>query len=154
MRKTGLSIEDWLQRVAKPITDSQQGGSSKIKMEGNPEGALYGENLVFTGALFMPRREASEIASKIGCNVGNSVTKKTTMLVVGTQDSTKLAGYEKSSKHRKAEELIQKGTEINILSEKDFVEMCNAEDPDLKLCQPDRTESITPKENKKAFMNL
>jgi DNA polymerase-3 subunit epsilon len=47
------------------------------------------------------------------------------MLVVGIQDNTKLAGYEKSSKHRKAEELIESGINIRILSEKDFVEICN-----------------------------
>jgi len=57
--KTGLSIEDWLQRVEQPI-----GGSSKIKQEGNPEGPLYGENLVFTGALFLPRKDAAKIAAE------------------------------------------------------------------------------------------
>ena len=55
------------------------------------------------------------------------------MLVVGIQDASKLAGYEKSSKHRKTEELIQKGIPITILSEKDFVEMCNSEDENLNL---------------------
>ncbi|MDD2791160.1 MAG: hypothetical protein PHU40_10910 [Sulfurimonas sp.] len=39
------------------------------------------------------------------------------------QDATKLAGHEKSSKHRKAEELIQKGQHIQIIGESDFKEM-------------------------------
>ena len=45
------------------------------------------------------------------------------MLVVGTQDKSKLKGYVKSSKHRKAEALIEKGLEIQILSESDFSEL-------------------------------
>ena len=41
--------------------------------------------------------------------------------MVGTQDRSKLNGYEKSGKHRKAEVLIEKGAEIQILSESDFL---------------------------------
>lgn len=130
--KTELSVEEWFKRVRKPIF-TYQGGSSTIKLEGNSEGPLYGENLVFTGTMSLPRKDAGKIAADLGCNVGNSVTKKTNILVVGTQDASKLAGYEKSSKHRKTEELIQKGIPIKILSEKDFVEMCNSENENLNL---------------------
>jgi DNA polymerase-3 subunit epsilon len=42
------------------------------------------------------------------------------MLIVGFQDSYKLGGYEKSTKHRKAEELVKKGQQIKIFSEDDF----------------------------------
>ena len=123
--KNHNSIEDWLKRTSQPINSF--GGSSKIHLEGNPEGLLYGETLVFTGILSLPRIEAAKIAAKLGCKVDNSVTKCTTILVVGTQDAFKLAGYDKSSKHRKTEDLIQKGIPIKILSEKDFIEMCNSE---------------------------
>jgi len=120
---TKLSIEEWFKRVGQPIFLYNK--SSHIKLEGNPEGQLYGETIVFTGALSIPRSEAGIMASKVGCCVTNSITKNTTMLVVGFQDTTKLAGYDKSTKHRKAEELIEKGTKIKILSEKDFAEICN-----------------------------
>jgi DNA polymerase-3 subunit epsilon len=133
--QTQLSVEEWLTRVGQPIFTYQE-GSSTVKLEGNSEGSLYGENLVFTGALSLPRKDAAKIAADIGCNVGNSVSKKTSILVVGTQDTSKLAGYEKSSKHRKAEELIENGVSIKILSEKDFVEMCNNENEELKLEVP------------------
>ena len=129
-KQTQLSVEDWLIRVGQPIFTYQR-GSTTVKLDGNPEGSLYGENLVFTGALFLPRKDAAQIAANLGCNVGNSITKQTSILVVGTQDTTKLAGYEKSSKQRKAEELIQKGAPLKILSEKDFIEMCNSEDKNL-----------------------
>jgi DNA polymerase III subunit epsilon len=134
-QKTQRTIEDWLIRVGQPIF-TYQGGSATVKLEGNSEGSLYGENLVFTGALSLTRKDAAKIAANLGCNVGNSISKNTSILVVGTQDATKLAGYEKSSKHRKAEELIQKGTSIKILSEKDFIEMCNNENDELKLEVP------------------
>lgn len=120
---TKLSIEEWFKRVGQPIFLYNK--SSHIKLEGNPEGQLYGETIVFTGALSIPRSEAGIMASKVGCCVTNSITKNTTMLVVGFQDTTKLAGYDKSTKHRKAEELIEKGTKIKILSENDFAEICN-----------------------------
>ena len=63
------------------------------------------------------------MAAEIGCQVASGVTKKTTMLVVGDQDIDKLAGRDKSSKHRKAEELIVKGQNIRILRETDFKEL-------------------------------
>jgi DNA polymerase III subunit epsilon len=122
--QTHLRVEDWVTRVGQPIFQ-YHGGSKTINLEGNPEGQFYGEELVFTGALSLTRREAAVIASKLGCNVKDSVTKNTTLLIVGTQDKSKLAGYEKSSKHRKAEELIRSGVQIKILSENDFAEICN-----------------------------
>ena len=42
---------------------------------------------------------------------------------VGTQDKSKLNGYEKSSTHRRTEELIANGVDIKILSEIDFFEL-------------------------------
>lgn len=95
----------------------------KINLEGNPEGVLYGELIVFTGKLEISRREAAEIAADIGCRVRSDVTKETTLLITGVQDKRRLAGYEKSSTHRKAEELIEKGAPIRILNEAQFKEL-------------------------------
>ncbi|MCI5105120.1 MAG: hypothetical protein MRY76_00235 [Pseudomonadales bacterium] len=119
---TGLDLLEWIERVNLPI-DPNSDTSGRIKREGNPEGALFGEVIVFTGALSLPRVEAAELAARIGCTVGPGVTKKTTMLVVGDQDVSKLAGSSKSSKHRKAEDLIMSGQPIRILSESDFKEI-------------------------------
>lgn len=113
---------EWLERVGKPVFLSDTGTSS-MSYEGNVNGPLFGENIVFTGSLVLPRREASELAAKLGCNVASSVSKKTTMLVVGIQDHSRFAGYDKSGKHRKAEELIGKGVPIRIVSESDFTQM-------------------------------
>jgi len=115
-RIQALNIDDWLVRVKKPMTLVE-------KAEVNTSGDLYGEIVVFTGSLEIPRGEATIIASSVGCQVKSSVTKTTTILVVGDQDIVKLAGHKKSSKHRKAEELILKGASIRILRETDFKQM-------------------------------
>jgi DNA polymerase-3 subunit epsilon len=113
-----------LQRVERPITDNRASRwKSDYKREGNIEGPLYGEVLVFTGALHIPREHAADIAANLGCQVASSVSKTTTLLVVGDQDITHLAGHSKSSKHRRAEELIAKGVPIRILRESDFQEL-------------------------------
>jgi len=96
--KTGLDIDTWLKRVNQPIDPANSSSGSAINRDGNPEGELYGEVLVFTGSLEVPRREAADLAASIGCAVASGVTKKTSLLVVGDQDVTKLAGKSKSSK--------------------------------------------------------
>ena len=130
MTRTGLDLEGWLKRAALPINLSAPSGRAiarpyekSVARDGDPEGPLFGEVLVFTGALAIPRREAAEMAARIGCTVADGVNKKTTILVVGDQDIRMLAGHEKSTKHRKAEDLIVKGQPIRILRETDFREL-------------------------------
>jgi len=125
VEKTGLDIDAWLKRVNQPIDLEKSSERSAINRIGNPEGELYGEVLVFTGSLEIPRREAADLASVIGCTVSPNVTKKTTLLVIGDQDVTKFAGKAKSSKHLKAEQLIVKGQKIRIIKESDFKELVN-----------------------------
>jgi len=117
---TGLDIDGWFNRIKQPIDISHSSEEPFIAREGNPQGILYGEVLVFTGALTIHRAEAADIAARMGCKVEEGVNKQTTLLVVGDQDIKKLAGYEKSAKHRKAESLIQAGQHIRILQETDF----------------------------------
>ena len=92
-------------------------------MGGNPDGPLAGEEIVFTGALSITRREAAALAATLGCDVAASVKKTTTLLVVGDQDIRLLAGNEKSAKHRKAEELVRGGQPIRFLKESDFLRL-------------------------------
>ena len=124
---TEMDIEGWLRRIERPIFPSPGGSFSgprpSTKREGNVDGALFGETIVFTGKLAIRRQDAADMAAEAGCGVASDVSKKITMLVVGTQDKSKLSGYAKSSKHRKVEVLIEKGVEIQILSESDFSEL-------------------------------
>lgn len=121
MQESGLDLDAMQKRVLHPIAPSTSGAAS-ITRDGNPDGPFAGEVIVFTGALEIPRREAADLAASIGCAVANSVTKKTTMLIVGDMDVTKLAGHNKSSKHRKAEGLISAGQPLRIIRETDFKE--------------------------------
>jgi DNA polymerase-3 subunit epsilon len=122
MNKSSIGVDGWWDK----LREHHIGGS--IKREGNSEGVLYGENLVFTGALSILRRDAADLAAQNGCHVTPNVTKDTTIVVVGDQDITRLAsGQTRSSKHRKAEVLIKGGTMIRIIGESDFMALCRAE---------------------------
>ena len=122
MEETGLGIDEWFQRVKHPISPSaytQKSGRSRTRLEGSDEGPLAGEVCVFTGAFSISRTEAAEFANRAGAAVDLSVTKKTTLVVVGDQTSQLSAG-KKSRKHRRAEELIASGFPIRILLESDL----------------------------------
>ncbi len=119
IKTTGLEVVDWLHHVRQPVCPC-----SGIALTVNPDGVLVGEEMVFTGALTLPRTEAAARAREVlGCTVADRVKATTTILVVGDQDIRKLHGREKSSKHRKAEELIAKGQSIRILQEIDFLQL-------------------------------
>lgn len=127
MSVSGLNVSEWMNRVAAPIHPGQGYERHVSTYEVNPEGALVGEGVVFTGALCMTREQAREASAKLGCEPLGGVSKKTTILVVGDQDIRGLRGSSKSSKHRRAEELIQKGHAIRIISESDFMVMLNGQ---------------------------
>lgn len=124
IEESGLSLSEWLERVEKPINPNNPNISyltgKEVDKTPNPEGDLFGETIVFTGSLSIPRKDAQTLAAQAGCKPTGSVTGKTTLLVVGIQDEYRLNGQEKSSSHRKAEELIAKGKNIRILTEADF----------------------------------
>lgn len=122
-RETGFGIDEWLQRIRQPIELGSGSSGSGIKRDGNPEGPFFGDVLVFTGSLEIPRRQAADMAATVGFRVASNVTKDTTILVVGNQDVAKLSGHVKSGKHRKAEELIAVGMSIRIVRESDFKEL-------------------------------
>jgi DNA polymerase-3 subunit epsilon len=121
MSEHGLGIPDWMNRINQPINPQGPNAPQGPKREGNPDGELFGEMVVFTGTLSMVRSEAANIAAAAGCDVADLVGRTTTILVVGDADIRKLAGHDKSSKHRKAEALMMKGQPIRILCERDFL---------------------------------
>lgn len=95
----------------------------KITKDGSLDGSLLGHVAVFTGSLNTSREEAATIAAAKGITVAANITKKTTILIVGDQDLTVLAGHTKSSKHRKAEDYIAAGQKIKIIGETEFFAM-------------------------------
>lgn len=120
IHESKLDLEAWMHLVNQPIDPQRSLHGAAIHHDGNPEGDLFGEIIVFTGALELPRNEAANLAASVGCQVASGVTKKTTILVVGDQDISKLAGHKKSTKYRKAELLVAEGYPIRIICETDF----------------------------------
>lgn len=120
---TGISPSDWLTRNKLPI---QRPPTSDI----NTAGPLAAESMVFTGAMHMGRSQAEQLAMALGCTCSSTVTRKTTILVVGDQDLSRLGGKEKSSKHLKAEDLIEAGQEIRVVGETDFMAMVAVDQAD------------------------
>lgn len=123
LRVSGTPLSDWRRLAYQPITPDSKAIDVLATIdvsEIDPDGALAGETVAFTGALAMPRKEAMALAYKAGAQVADGVTKATTMLVVGIQDPQKLKGNDKSSKQVKAEKLIAGGQDIQILTEKNF----------------------------------
>jgi DNA polymerase-3 subunit epsilon len=120
MHESKTDVAGWVDLLSRPRPSNHTHTSPKIAAAGNPDGPLFGEVVVFTGALCIPRREAAELASRIGCEVAPGVTKRTTMVVIGYQDARHLNGHEKSTKHARAESLIAAGQHIEVLTEKDF----------------------------------
>ncbi len=110
--------------LAKSKTQNYQ---TSVAISGNQNGALYGHVACFTGQLSMSRVEAATLAAGAGITVKTGVSKKISLLVVGDQDLSTLAGHNKSSKHRRAEELQNQGHEIKILGESEFLELIKLE---------------------------
>lgn len=124
---TGLDLERWLIRVNQPIGLARAGNSREAKRHGTTHGTAIekfrGGTIVFTGKLDVSRCEARKLAVKIGWLVSENVTKSTTILCVGSQNLGQLSGYERSSKHRQADKLINNGQPIRIINETDFLKM-------------------------------
>jgi DNA polymerase-3 subunit epsilon len=132
IQDSGYGLEDWLKRVELTLSGQLPG---RFAQDGDPSGPLAGETVVFTGRLEVPRSVAAAAAAKMGCNVADGVTKRTTILVIGDQDLRRTKGQEKSSKHRKAEEAIAGGATLRIVGESDFMLMVG----------PDTIEEAIPK---------
>lgn len=86
---------------------------------------LSGKIIVFTGTLSITREEAMKLAANCGAIPNASVTSKTNYLVVGNDDYNKFKLGNKSNKMIKAEQLIAKGQDLEMITEDDFLELIN-----------------------------
>lgn len=127
---TKISLQSWIDNIgyesvagAPPRPFKRKTDWGRHSQDGNPDGPLFGETIVFTGALSIERAQAAQMAAIAGCKVADSVSKKITILVVGDQDLRLTHGQEKSTKHRKVEAMIVEGAPIRIVRESDFMMM-------------------------------
>ena len=95
----------------------------KLVINTNVFTPLSGKYFVFTGALNMKRAEAMKIVEDNGGIPEGNVTQNTNYLVVGRDDYGNFKEGNKSNKMLKAEKLIQKGQDLEIITEDDFLDM-------------------------------
>lgn len=81
---------------------------------------LYGKEIVFTGALSIPRKDAWQLAADLGAVPESSVTGSTNVLVIGDGFTGHDASEFQSAKAMKAVKLRAKGKDVEILNEQDF----------------------------------
>jgi DNA polymerase-3 subunit epsilon len=120
LRETDSTLDEWMARLARSLSRSS---GSRVARQGDPSGPLAGEVLVFTGELSISRAEAADLAAQVGCDVASSVTKATTILVIG--DAEIRTSGARTTKHKKAEKLIACGQYIKIIGEDDFKRLVN-----------------------------
>ena len=102
------------------------------------ENLFYKKSVVFTGTLSsMSRKDALQIIADIGGITSNSVNKTTNFLVVGQQDYRIVGDDGLSGKQEKALRLLEKGGEIEIISEDDFLKNVNSVKPSDALVDND-----------------
>lgn len=100
---------------------------SEIKLNKNPENKshpFYDKTVVFTGNLEgIDRKTAMQKVANLGGIPRSSVSRKTNYVVVGKQDLNLVGPTGKSSKQRKAEELINSGYDLKIIDENQFIQL-------------------------------
>ncbi len=148
IKQSGIKVEDWKKRILFTLSGKPYTSVATISMEGNLEGEHFGETILFTGELVISRQRAADISSQLGFQVASGISKKVDVLVVGHQELGKLKGNDKSSKHRKAIELNNKGADIRIISEKSF--MSYFQDESIKQ---EISEKEAKKEERKKIKN-
>ena len=89
-----------------------------------PDSPLYGKVCVFTGKLdTLTRKDAAQLVADLGGICADGVTKKTNFLIMGTNEYCPTIVGGKSTKQKKAESLILKGADLQILTENVFLDM-------------------------------
>nr|WP_218847120.1 exonuclease domain-containing protein [Psychromicrobium silvestre] len=107
----------------------EEGANPEPNISADRNHPLYGQTVVFTGNLQIPRSTAKVRAAEVGARPASSVTAKTTVLVVG--DGFIAADLRRgdtsagrvTTKARRVLELHGKGQQIEVLSEGEFMQM-------------------------------
>lgn len=106
-------------RIAQSVDSRPPGANS----DADPDHPLFGEVVVFTGALqTMTRALAWERIALVGGQPERSPTKRTTVLVEGMQDPTRMRpGMHLSTKAEKARRLRAGGQPIELMGEPELI---------------------------------
>ena len=90
----------------------------------SPDHPLFGQTVVFTGELAIPRPDAKVRSAELGARPESRVTARTTVLVVGDGFvAADLRSGRLTGKARRVLELHERGQRIEVLSEGEFLQM-------------------------------
>ncbi|MDC3728938.1 MULTISPECIES: exonuclease domain-containing protein [Rhodococcus] len=115
------------------------GGGSRIVLpdtatDADPNHPLYGHTVAFTGGLMsMSRQTAMETVARCGATPAKSVTRRTTLLVIGDGFTGNSPDEFTTRKAAKAVELRSKGTHIEVLTETDLIELLSQDTTPPKM---------------------
>jgi DNA polymerase III subunit epsilon len=102
----------------------EEGPNPEPNLRADSSHPLFGQTIVFTGNLQIPRRTAKERSAHLGAQPASAVTRKTTVLVVGDGFvAADLRHGRVTSKARRVLELHERGQSIEVLSEGEFMQM-------------------------------
>jgi len=118
IRKNGIVLD------TKSYQDKYKIASIVPSVEISDSCLLHGEEFVFTGRLDkMERKVAWQLVVDNGGFISDAVTRRTNFLILGNVDYSSQVKNGKSSKLKKAEELILDGQDLKIISENVFYDM-------------------------------
>lgn len=119
---SGGTLEDFSTRSKK--TSFKATDIVATKADFDETHPLFGKVCVFTGTLEkMTRHDAMQLVVDLGGVCADNVTKKTDFLILGNYDFCNSIKDGKSAKMKHAENLILKGSQIEILSENVFYDL-------------------------------
>lgn len=102
--------------------------ASDVNTHADPSGYFYGRVVVFTGKLLsMVRQDAWNECARVGAIAEGNTTKRTNVLVIGDLNPANLRpGETLSAKARRAFALQDKGQDIEVMTEDDFLRCLEA----------------------------
>jgi DNA polymerase-3 subunit epsilon len=102
----------------------EEGPNPVPNASASPDHPLFGQTVVFTGELAIPRPEAKVRSAELGARPESRVTARTTVLVVGDGFvAADLRSGRLTGKARRVLELHERGQRIEVLSEGEFLQM-------------------------------
>ncbi|MFJ5693211.1 exonuclease domain-containing protein [Arthrobacter sp. NPDC093125] len=113
-------------RIAQPFRSGwpEEGENPAPSLDAEPGHPLYGQTVVFTGQLGIPRPEAKIRSAEMGARPESRVTARTSVLVVGDGfDARDLRSGRLTGKAKRVLELHERGQSIEVLSEGEFLQM-------------------------------
>lgn len=115
----------------------EEGANPAPNTDAEPGHPLFGQTVVFTGELAIPRPEAKVRSAEFGARPESRVTARTTVLVVGDGFvASDLRSGRLTGKARRVLELHGRGQQIEVLSEGEFLQMVGGQVPAAMAALP------------------